>query len=90
MALERAGESLGAFYAQLDAFVLDGRNGRLGDARDSASWFWLNSCSSRRIRTDSPDDTSTRVGARRNSASLFLCVVMWIDVHNLDQTALQI
>ncbi|MCU0252888.1 MAG: hypothetical protein MUE61_22085, partial [Vicinamibacterales bacterium] len=76
VALERPGQDLGALDAEVRPAVLDRGNRGLGDTGQlrqlalaeflelaknaDGLWRWLSSWSSRRMRTDSPTETSTR------------------------------
>lgn len=51
---QRPHQPLGPIHMQSDAALFDRRDRRLRIPLMSASQYWLNSCSSRSIRTDSP------------------------------------
>lgn len=51
----------------------------------SASWLWLSSCSSRRMRTDSPTETSTRRFATLKSFISRSPIVVRSDLNDLNQ-----
>jgi hypothetical protein len=85
MTLEGARKNFCPFYAEIDPAILDGGNSGLGNPGEigelALAQFW----SSRRIRTDSPTETSIRFVAGRNSFMSGPPVIMGSDLNDLNQ-----